>query len=298
MKNVSPGLLAILATGQFFQAYLYTFTLIDGTVLRYTSGDKDIVFDGHTYSSGGVSGYGPGPWFNTKNNPVQISWKLGIEVDTMTLDVLPGTATFGGVPLLAAIRLGVFDGAVLNCDMAIMATYGDTSQGVIPSVFLGRVGPIDFGRTSATMTINSHLELLNQPFPRNLFQPGCVNTLFDSACTLVRASFAVTGTVDAFSTTTTINTSSLSQATDYFSLGSIAISSGEDSGFTRSVKTYTHGSPSIITLTSPLPSAPAAGDTFTIYPGCDKLQATCSGKFSNLANFRGMPYVPQPETAL
>jgi hypothetical protein len=33
-----------------------------------------------------------------------------------------------------------------------------------------------------------------------------------------------------------------------------------------------------------------------VYPGCDKQQATCRGKFANLARFRGQPYVPAPET--
>jgi len=48
-----------------------------------------------------------------------------------------------------------------------------------------------------------------------------------------------------------------------------------------------------------LPFAPAAGDVFTAYPGCDKTQATCaSPKFSNLVNFEGFPYVPAPETAI
>ncbi len=50
-------------------------------------------------------------------------------------------------------------------------------------------------------------------------------------------------------------------------------------------------------LTQPLPYAPAASDTFTVYPGCDKSQRTCKLKFNNLANFGGFPYTPTPETA-
>jgi hypothetical protein len=42
---------------------------------------------------------------------------------------------------------------------------------------------------------------------------------------------------------------------------------------------------------------PAPGDTFIAYPGCDKTQSTCSGKFSNLVNFGGSPYIPVPETS-
>ena len=58
----------------------------------------------------------------------------------------------------------------------------------------------------------------------------------------------------------------------------------------------TNGS-GIFVLTQPLPYAPAASDTFTVYPGCDKSQRTCQLKFNNIVNFAGFPYVPAPETA-
>jgi hypothetical protein len=58
----------------------------------------------------------------------------------------------------------------------------------------------------------------------------------------------------------------------------------------------TNGS-GVFVLTQPLPYAPAASDTFTVYPGCDKSQRTCQLKFNNIANFAGFPYVPAPETA-
>ena len=42
--------------------------------------------------------------------------------------------------------------------------------------------------------INSHLELLNQKMPRNLYQASCINSLYDASCTLNRESFAANGT--------------------------------------------------------------------------------------------------------
>jgi uncharacterized phage protein (TIGR02218 family) len=48
----------------------------------------------------------------------------------------------------------------------------------------------------------------------------------------------------------------------------------------------------------PLQSPPAAGDTFTVYFGCDHTPGTCRSKFNNLANFRGFPYVPPPQMAI
>ena len=47
----------------------------------------------------------------------------------------------------------------------------------------------------------------------------------------------------------------------------------------------------------PLPFAPSAGDAFTVYAGCDHTQATCQGRFNNVAENRGFPYVPPPQMA-
>jgi uncharacterized phage protein (TIGR02218 family) len=67
------------------------------------------------------------------------------------------------------------------------------------------------------------------------------------------------------------------------------------------VKTYTNsaGVKTIVpafafSVGSSTQTAPANGDTFNIYPGCDKKQATCSTKFANLTHFRGFPYIPRP----
>ncbi len=54
---------------------------------------------------------------------------------------------------------------------------------------------------------------------------------------------------------------------------------------------------SALALMYPLPFAPATGDAFTVYAGCDHTQGTCQGRFNNLANFRGFPYVPPPQMA-
>jgi uncharacterized phage protein (TIGR02218 family) len=37
---------------------------------------------------------------------------------------------------------------------------------------------------------------------------------------------------------------------------------------------------------------PATGHAFQVTAGCDKLFATCRGKFANQLNFRGFPHIP------
>lgn len=292
MKTVSPGLLALLASRQFFSSDLFEFTLTGEQVLRYCSGDRDIIWNSQTWSSGGTSG----PYFLREGSKARCHWKTGIEVDTLVFEVMPGNAVVQGLAFLVAVQQGIFDGAELTLYRAFMPTYGDTAQGTV-IMFAGRVAEIEAGSSLATFTVNSHLELLNQNLPRNLYQAGCVNTLFDNACALNAESFAVTGAAAAGSLAHNI-AATLAQATGYFDLGKILFTSGANAGFSRTVKTYVKGTPGSIRLTSPFPNVPAAGDVFKIYPGCDKRQATCSGKFSNLPRFRGFPYVPENATAV
>lgn len=299
MKNIPAGVLTILATRNFNMAQLFTFTLDDGTVLRYTDGDIDLTYAGNTYSCGGQTG----PYFegdpNGSGNKVRGHWKVGTSVDTIMFDVFPGlSGTVEGIPFLQACQQGFFDKAICKVDRVYMpaGSYGDTSAGIV-NVFTGIVGDVDGSRSMATFTVNGMTILLQQQLPRNIYQPGCMNTLYDSACTLARSAFAVNAAALTGSTKSVIN-ATLAQATDYFSLGSIRFTSGQNVGFSRGIKTYVQGSPSVISLMSPFPFTPAIADTFTIYPGCDKLSTTCANKFSNLANYRGFDFVPENSTAV
>jgi len=293
MKPTTPELNALLASGQYIVADLYEFTLIDGTVLYFTSGDQDITTGGHTYSAGGDTG----PYFSGPDGGrPKIKWKRGLQVDNLVFDVMPKDGELNGVGILAAIQQGRFDGGTLILSRAYMSTYG-TVVGVV-TLFTGRIAEIVCGRIFARVTVNSFLELLDQNMPRNLYQAPCLNTLFDTSCTVNRASHANNGVITSGSTQIQLNTTSLAQGTGYFDLGSIVFTSGANENIWRTVKTYTYGGTSTISLISPFPVLPDTGDAFTIYPGCDKKQATCNSKFSNLPNFRGMPYVPENSTAI
>ena len=260
-------------------------------MLRYCSGDRDITAGGHLFTA-------QGPRIDRKDNKAKCHWKIGVEVDTLVFDVMPQAADMvNGLPFLAACVQGAFDGAELQLERAFMATYGDTSAGTV-ILFAGRVAEIDLGRAVATFTINSHLELLNLQLPRNLWQPGCVNSLGDASCGVNLPSFAVAGSAAAGSSASAI-AATLAQPTSYFDQGKIAFTGGANAGLTRSVKYWVAGSPGMIALLAPFPNAPAAGDAFTIYPGCDKtLGPNGCAKFANTARFKGYPFIPTSETAV
>lgn len=309
MKTASAGLIALLNTGSFVQADCYTFALADGTtVLRYTTADHDVAYGGNTYTASG-------PLFDRVSSESTGHWKIGFDVDTWRVHVMPIAvhpitgaafpARINGQPWLAAVRSGALDGAEVDIDRAYWAawpTYDGANPAaamapdqVLADVFAGRVAAVDITRGSAVISINSHLELLNIAMPRNLYQSGCRHTLFDAGCALTAGSFAASGTVSVVTNNGQFTTG-LSQAADYFSLGRLVWTSGANTGFARMVRKHDTGGS--IKLIAPMPFTVAPSDAFTIYPGCDKQLTTCTSKFTNTANFGGFPYIPAPETAI
>lgn len=292
MKPISPPLLALLATRKFFAVDTYTITLVGSTSLRFCGGDADITVNGNLFPAGGTVG----PYFDRKDNKAKVHQKIGLTVDSMTFDVIPGAYQIFGVPMLQAIRSGVFDGAEIEMDRIFMPTYGDTRRGPMP-YFVGRVAEIDCGRSLATFIVNSHLELLDQNLPRNLYQPGCSNTLYDAACGVNSATYAVSGSITAVVAAWNFGTTLTGLPADYFTLGKLVMTSGVNNGLSASINGFGGG---VMNLLAGFPTAPAVGDTFTAYPGCDKSFGGVNGcpKFTNTARYKGEPFIPQPTTAV
>ncbi len=213
--------------------------------------------------------------------------------DTVQLPV--GVGAIGPWPYAA--RLGVFDGCTICIEKLIAPSFADTSAGTLIQ-FLGRVGQVTPSRYAVEFEVRAAIDQLSAQFPRNVFQPGCLHTLYDSGCTLIKSAFASSAvTLAAGSTTTVLRVNGLANPSGYFDQGTFSFISGPNTSVEGVIASYVNGSPSIVVVQAPLPQAPTAGDFLVLYPGCDKTQNTCTAKFSNLPNFRGMPYVPKVEAA-
>jgi hypothetical protein len=281
--EVSSGaaLALIFNSSRQFAAFdLYSFTLTTGQVLRYTSCDQDIAYGGTNWSSKGVR-------IDTDQAKALAHWKVGLDVDTWQVvlfprnrDELSGAAypdTIGTQPWLAAANAGALDGAVVTVDRAYFPLPVPAATALAPTgvyrIFAGRVAEVDVGRSGTVVNINSHLELLNIEMPRNLYQAPCHYTLFDQRCTLGNASFAVAGTVQPGSTQGSIVTGlGNPPGSGTYALGRVIFTGGANMGFGRAIRSWSGG---IIGLLAPFYFPIAAGDPFTIYPGCNKLLATC-----------------------
>lgn len=286
--NSAPGL--VLAGGQYVKAELFTFAYAQPVVAtaRFTSFDVPLTVGGYTYSTGLLIKRGG------------VTTKRGVEVQTLELEIAPqidhpsAPVLVNGQPFLEACRWGFLDSCRVTMHKLFMATPGDVSAGVVPW-FQGRVADVQAGRFTAKLMIDSDIALLNVQMPRNIIQTGCVHRLYDAGCALNPASHTAAGTVSAVDAGRTYIDTGFTDANGYYDQGIVTFTSGTGIGVTRMVKSYT-ASFGRLKFIQPLPPGVLPGDTFTVRLGCDKKQSTCSTKFSNIAHFRGFPYVPTPET--
>jgi len=293
MKSATTALRTLLASGQFYMADCYTFILANGITTRYTTADAPIT----DQATGNVFA-AFGPFFERS----KVKFSVGVNVDELEITIKPRPTDVmyvDGPTWLAGLRAGVLDGAEVQLDRAFMASFGDTSAGLL-TLFYGRVVEVDVGRTAAAVKVNTHLELLNLQWPWRLFQPGCSRTLFDAGCTLVKPAPGSTGTtlhdnclIVAGSSLQVLKTN-YTRPNGWASMGTLTFTSGVLSGQSYAIKDQGGAT---LSLLVPLSSLPAVGDGLTIYPGCDKRKDTCHDKFNNLAHFEGFPFVPVPETA-
>ncbi|MBF0562135.1 MAG: DUF2163 domain-containing protein [Alphaproteobacteria bacterium] len=84
-------------------------------------------------------------------------------------------------------------------------------------------------------------------------------------------------------------------AAGYYAGGVVTFTSGANFGIPMEVKD-SNGATLTTFLSMPRPLA--VGDTFSIYPGCDKTAATCQDTYNNIINFRGEPFVPGIDAAM
>lgn len=288
MKTVSAAFLTMLnGSKSLVMADLYTITLKDGTVLRYTSADVDITYSGNTYLAGRSSN---APTFQRGKTRTSI----GLSSDDLEVDILFDSATrINSLTPASFVAFGGFDNCTIQVDKALAPDWTNPVVNGVVNLFFGIVAESKIRTGRVELTVNSPLRILNNQFPRNYFLPGCNHSLFDTGCALSKATYAFAGTVSG-SPTRTVFASNATAADDYYALGYVVWTSGANAGITSPIKSYSNASGTFTTI-YPLAQAPAAGDTFTAYPGCDKQRATCDTKFGNLAHFRGFPFVPTPE---
>ena len=283
MKTANTDLINLLAgNDEFLMADLFTFTLITGDIYRWTTADIDVTYDGNLYKSG-----------SSLIKRGTIKNVLGVSVDALDITLYPSpTDTISNIKLSTAIlSFGFLDNATLELRKCFFSDWNTPVGNVI--LFMGTVSDIVGTGTQIDIQIKSKLEILNAQVPRNLYQSSCINSVYDSMCQANKAAVTSSGVVTSGTVSSVLTNASFGNG--FFDLGVLTFTSGANTGVKRTVKKYAS---STFIFSLPLPNTPSNGDGFSVFPGCDNTMATCSSKFGNFINFRGMPFIPVPETSI
>ncbi|MDO4693663.1 MAG: DUF2163 domain-containing protein [Eikenella sp.] len=283
MRQASQELIDLLhGSDEFEMADLFTFTLASGLVLRHTSADMPVRWDGQTFDAHSLI---------IRRGATRIS--RGLEVDSNELRIAAKEGRkLEGLPWPEAALGGALDGARVKIERVFCRDWQPVGTVIL---FAGRVSDVSGSRSTVEVSVKSDIELLNVSSPRNIYQAGCMRQLYDGGCGVDRARFTVNGRVVANSANGTQLQCNLTQADGWFDQGVIKFTGGKNAGLSRTVKSHVSGS---LSFALRLPHPPKIGDTFKIYPGCDKRQATCQTKFDNVMHFRGFPYIPSADTVV
>lgn len=289
MKSATSELQALFDTGgPFCIANCYTITTKSGSVIRVTDADIDVLAGGFTFVKNGVL-----------IQREKISNVVGLESSTISLTIMADDTilTPAGQPFIQAIGDGFLDGASVNvqkvfaADWSLMQQTGSIPKGRL-NMFDGVVRDAKISTNEAKVTVVSLAYKFDTMLPGNTYGPSCSNTLYDTKCGVNRASHNITTTTEAAGAT---NFSFVVDGVtaDYL-LGTIEFTSGPNAGVKRTITGINVGT-ELVTVSQPFPIQPS-GEGVIIYKGCDRKLTTCTTRFANQANYRGFPYVPNPES--
>ncbi len=278
MKILPSGMQAHLDSGATTLCHCWKLTLTSGAASGFTSHDRDLIFDGVTFSA--MSGFEAGA----------IETSLGLNVDDLEVMGALNAATLNEADLAA----GKFDNAEI---LIYRVNWQNVAQRVV--IASGNLGEVSRGAAGFRAEVRGLAHHLNQPIGR-LYQYGCDADLGDGKCGVnvnlpaYKGLGSVAGLPVAAAAQRLFTASGLSDfASGWFTRGKIVWTSGANNGLAMEVKLHSLAAGIVtIELWQAMANTIAAGDTFSVTAGCDKQAATCQAKFSNMVNYRGFHLMP------
>lgn len=283
-ENITCGILDLTQT-EFILAEIFDIFLNNGEVWRFTSYDTNITYDGDVYTA-----------IPCKRG--DIKYHTNLQVDKVTIDIGIVEITIGTVTYTIN---QLIERELLRNARVLVRFVGHEYFDVVETVFEGWITEgLDYDEGVLYLEVGSILDRLNENFPKILYNPFCPHKLYDTKCRLVRANYESSGAVisDTSSTSTRIKiysdvfSFSTSVSEGYYAPGKITFTSGDNNGISRSIFRHYDGYAELI---FPLNYDVQDGDTFDVWPGCDKRGQTCDEKFGNYDNFLGFEYIPDPK---
>ncbi len=273
MKTTSAALAAHIAAEVTTLATCWRVTRSDGAEFFFTDHDRDLVFDGQVYKA------------STGYSRTAITNDASMAVDNLDVD-----GVFDSEAITEAdIRAGLFDHAEVR---VFLVNWADLSMGAM-KMRRGWFGEVILTEQGMFRTELRGMTQALQQRIGEVYSPECRADLGDHRCKVDLGLWTRGGTVTSVSDRAVFAATVDGDATadGWFNGGALTWATGANAGKTIEVKAWTAATGSV-ELFLAMGYAIAAGDTFTIHPGCDKSIETCAARYNNTVNFRGEPYVP------
>ncbi len=239
----------------------------DGVALGFTTHDRDLRRGGLIYRAA------PGML------PSAISLSDGFESES--LDVR-GALTSDAISAddLAA---GRWDGASVHVFMLDW----EAPDGEAHAVARGELGEVSIRGDAFEAELRGPVAMLDAPVAEQT-SPGCRAGLGDKRC---RVDMAARTRLTRITAMPAADVAEVAEAGagNAFGFGRLRWLGGPNSGLESQVL---RSDGALLTLCEPPPFQPAAGNMVEIAEGCDRILATCGGRFANVPNFRGEPHLP------
>ncbi len=262
-----------LAAGASTTARAWSVTRTDGLVLGFTDHDAPLAFEGIEFRpESGLSA-------------LALVQGTGLAVDNTEATGVLSSDAITEEDLLA----GHFDGAEVRM---WLVNWSDLAARSLR--FAGTLGEVRRTGGSFSAELRGLAEALNRPVGR-LYQVNCSAVLGDSRCRVDLSRPGFRADVEAGTTDGQVFRPALSGTyrERWFERGRLLVRGGAAEGLSGVIKRdRIEDGQRVLELWAPLPIAPAPGDPIRLEPGCDKRPETCRGTFSNMANFRGFPFIP------
>ena len=239
----------------------------DGQVMAFSDHDSDLTVGGVTYEASAAL------------TPSEAVSSLGLAVDDQEVQGGISSDSISESDLAA----GIYDGAVVEV-IEIDWSTGEKTE----TIGIYNLGEVSRTESAFSAELRSGAGALAQS--RGRYIAGtCDAELGDSRCGVDIEPLAGAGEITYISGDAEFMVSGLEAAlSDAYSSGTLVWTSGNNLGQTQEVSFHQDQN---LGLWRPPLYQVQAGDTFDIFPGCDKSFETCLARFGNGANFRGCPTV-------
>jgi len=161
--------------------------------------------------------------------------------------------------------------------------------------FNGRIVNVKFMENEAELTCQPIFSALKRPGLRRAYQTACPHVLYGTSCLANRSLFnteAVLSDVSGNSITSAALIQSVNPTYDdeWFTGGYVEFAN--NGHVDRRFITAFNNASGTLTLNLPF-SDLVAGNTIKAFAGCNHTTDVCNGKFDNLLNYGGFPFIPQ-----